>query len=131
MEEFNCNTCDFQDNTRKGLKEHLEAAPGHKPCPKDYECRDCREVFNSYYNLMNHRSVEHPTQKPCRYFKEGTCNFSAEDCWYSHVKKTSKKNTPEDVPEDTEDFQMDTKNLPPDMKVLIGQILKIASRKQN
>ena len=127
MEEFNCNTCDFQDNKRKGLKDHLEAAPGHKPCPKEYECRDCKKVFNSYYNLMNHTSVEHPTKKACRYFKEGKCNFLDEDCWYSHERTSSVKVTPDEE----EDFQMGTKNLPPDMKVLINQIMKIALKKKN
>ena len=90
MEEFNCETCPFQNTKRKALKEHLEVSPGHKPCPKEYECRDCKEIYNSYFNLMNHRSAKHPTDKMCRYFKEGTCNYEDEECWYSHVKTSQK-----------------------------------------
>ena len=43
LEEFNCNSCDFPNTKRKALKDHLEAAPGHKPSQKDYECRNCKK----------------------------------------------------------------------------------------
>lgn len=129
LEEFNCDSCDFQNTKRKILKDHLEAAPGHKPSQKDYECRNCKKIFNSYYNLMNHRSAEHPAQKMCRYFKLGTCGFKAEDCWYSHEKTSSETENQEKTFNEKEDFQAVTKNLPPDMMVLIKQIIKIASTK--
>ena len=31
LEEFNCETCDFQYTKRQALKKHLEESPGHKP----------------------------------------------------------------------------------------------------
>lgn len=37
LEEFNCETCDFQNTKRQALKKHLEESPGHKPSPKEYE----------------------------------------------------------------------------------------------
>ena len=131
MEEFNCDTCDFQNTKRKALKDHLEASPGHKPSQKNYECKDCKEVFRSYYNLMNHRSSEHPTTKACRYFKQGTCNFSAEDCWYAHAKTSSSKDITKEAPGVNEDFQMIPKNLPPDMNMLINQLINVVSKNQN
>ena len=80
MEKFNCDTCNFLNTKRKALKDRLEVSPGHKPSQKDYEGRYCKEVFRSYYKVMNHRSSEHPTKKTCIYFEQGNCNFSAEDC---------------------------------------------------
>ena len=129
MEDFNCDTCPFQNTKRKALKEHLEVSPGHKPCSKEYECRDCKERYNSYFNLMNHRSTKHPTNKMCRYFKEGKCNYEDDKCWYSHVK-ASHKTVNKEVSDKNEDFQERTKNLPPDLNVLINQIIKIATEKK-
>ena len=128
LEEFNCETCDFQNTKRQALKKHLEESPGHKPSPKEYECRNCKLIFHSYYNMMNHRSLEHPTKKMCRYFKAGTCNHSDEECWYSHEKTPSTKKMNKNK---AEDFQEKTKNLPPDMNMLIHQLIKIVSETKN
>ena len=70
-EEFNCETCDFQDTLIKALRKHLEISSGHKPSDKLYECKKCKIILNSYYLLMNHRKKEHPTDKVCRYLREG------------------------------------------------------------
>ena len=35
---------------------------------------------------MNHRSLVHPSKKPCRDFP-GKCPRSSEECWYVHVSK--------------------------------------------
>ena len=37
---------------------------------------------------MNHRKLEHPSKKICRYFLKETCDFQSEECWYRHVKKS-------------------------------------------
>ena len=69
---------------------------------------------------MTHKNNEHPTNKTCRYFKDGKCHFSASECWYKHDK----------IPEgerikvnENMDFQAATKNLPPDMRMLIDQTI--------
>ena len=80
---------------------------------------------------MKHRAAEHPTKKACRYFKVGTCSFQAEDCWYSHEEKLPENENPNEITEEAQDFRMETKNLPPDMKMLINQIIKIASKTKN
>ena len=47
-----------------------------------------------------------------------------------HMKKTSSETENQDKTlNEKEDFQAVTKNLPPDMRVLIKQIIKIASTK--
>lgn len=129
-EDFNCDTCDFQDKSRKALKTHLEKSPGHKPSQKSYECRNCNETFNSYYNLMTHRKVTHPTKKTCRYYNEGKCSFSADVCWYSHETHENKEENEHEERNETQDFQEKTKNLPPDMKVLINQLIKMSQGKK-
>ena len=131
LEEFNCDTCDFQDNKRNALKKHLDVSPGHKPSSKDYECRNCKMIFSSYFNLMNHRSVAHPSNMKCRYFKVGKCNFSSEECWYSHEKTAPQKDASNANEKEMEDFQIRAKTLPPDMNILINQLLKMASEKQS
>ena len=128
-EEFNCDTCDFQDTSRKALRNHLERSSGHKPSDKSHECKNCKIVLNSYYLLMNHRKKEHPTDKVCRYFRDGKCNFHASECWYSHEEKPHKNTSPTQVNNEYQDFQKASKNLPPDMKKMIDQLIKISSTK--
>ena len=125
LEEFNCETCDFQDTNRKALRNHLEMSPGHKASPKDYECRNCKVIFTSYFSLMKHRSIEHPSNMKCRYFKAGTCNFSGEECWYSHEKITQQKVASNVTEKENEDFQIGS------MNILINQLLKMASGKRS
>ena len=80
---------------------------------------------------MNHRKNEHPSDKPCRYFKEGKCNFTASECWYAHAVKPQGLKNPSCENESNEGFQMTSKNLPPDMKKLIDQLIKMSSKTMN
>ena len=80
---------------------------------------------------MNHRNIEHPTNKMCRYFKEGKCNFSYDECLYSHEKTSPKKGPYNAAEREPTDFQIEAKTLPPDMNLLINQLLKMASKTQN
>ena len=83
--QYNCEDCAFQGENRIELKRHLQRT---KHCPSDLkeECYTCKMEFASYWHLMNHRKIEHPSTKMCRYFKKGCCEFSDEECWYSHVE---------------------------------------------
>ena len=38
---------------------------------------------------MSHRKEVHPSNKTCRYYIKGECNFSADECWYAHKDKTN------------------------------------------
>ena len=79
---------------------------------------------------MNHRSLEHPTTQICRYFKAGTCNHSADECWYSH-EKTSFKIYQTILKRKLRIFRKEQKTLPPDMNLLVNQLLKIVSEIKN
>ena len=49
-----------------------------------FVCRDCKEAFESKWQLMNHRRDKHPSNKMCFYDAENKCSFSADQCWYKH-----------------------------------------------
>ena len=65
---------------------------------------------------MNHRKLEHPSKKICRYFLKQECVFDAESCWYVH--KTENINNEGDTCnecglffEDRNNFMKHKKNL--------------------
>ena len=51
-------------------------------------CYTCKKEFESYWHLMNHRREEHPSNRVCRYFKQGSCDFEDGECWCKHTTKT-------------------------------------------
>ena len=84
--DFACDTCLFQSNKMKLLKNHLLNSPGHssgqvrgKPAIK---CKFCEERFIDTKLLVRHKNKNHKTYKICDYFKEGKCKRSP--CRYSH-----------------------------------------------
>ena len=91
-EDWNCNDCPFQANIAAELINHLKLT-AHQPSQnnhdqgksfKDYRrCYTCQLEFDGYWNLMNHRKTAHPSNKRCRNFPGGKCNFEKE-CWYVH-----------------------------------------------
>ena len=94
-DEWNCNECPFQANTADELIKHLRLT-SHQPSqniqdkksifPDCKQCYTCKIEFNGYWNLMNHRKSAHPSNKKCRNFPDGKCNF-AENCWYVHEEE--------------------------------------------
>ena len=46
------------------------------------QCYTCKMQFNGYFNLMEHRSLVHPSNKKCRNFP-ASCTFGTK-CWYVH-----------------------------------------------
>ena len=106
--EWNCNDCFHQSDNASDLMKHLKAT-GHQPSPniqnkrmvfQDYrQCYTCRLEFDGYWNLMTHRKHIHPSNKKCRNFPSGKCNFGV-DCWYVHE---------EELMEVDESFKADSK----------------------
>ena len=74
---------------------HLKLT-AHQPSPKikdkkklfqDYRrCYTCDLEVDGYWNLMNHRKTEHPSNKKCRNFPDGNYTFG-KDCWYVHAEE--------------------------------------------
>ena len=70
-DEWNCNNCAYQVNQAEDLVRHLKEC-GHQPSKNlenkkyfsDYKyCYTCKQEFDGYHNLMNHRSLVHPSKK--------------------------------------------------------------------
>ena len=40
---------------------------------------------------MNHRKLEHPSTKTCRFFLKNACIFQTDECWYKHQSITEAK----------------------------------------
>ena len=76
-DEWNCDTCAYQASTPAYLMNHLKET-SHKPSPtikdrravfQDYrKCYTCKLEFDGYWNLMNHRSNVHPSNKKSRIY---------------------------------------------------------------
>ena len=91
-DEWNCNDCPFQGNNISELMNHLKLS-GHQPSETDEvkrsifddykQCYTCKLEFNGYYNLMNHRKSVHPSNKRCKNYPVGKCQFDKK-CWYVH-----------------------------------------------
>ena len=84
--QFNCEDCSFQGTTSLELKKHTKITY-HNPSPYTEQCHTCSKEFKSYKEMMDHRKIEHPSKRLCRYFKEGTCIFENEKCWWRHSSK--------------------------------------------
>ena len=80
---YNCQDCSFQGENGLDLKKHIRRTK-HTPCDHVEQCYTCKKDFKSYWHLMNHRKLEHPSNKVCRYFLKQECDFDSKDCWYSH-----------------------------------------------
>ena len=85
-----CKTPDkINGNENVELKSHIKET-SHKPGDnvknlrlvyEDYRrCYTCDLEFDGYLNLMNHRKVSHPSNKKCRFFPDGKCNYGIQ-CW--------------------------------------------------
>ena len=82
--QYNCKDCSFQGENSLELKKHIQITK-HTPSEYIEECYTCKKEFSSYWNLMNHRKAEHPSNKKCRYFLNNLCRFNSVTCWYKHV----------------------------------------------
>ena len=91
-DEWTCNDCPFQGNLSSQLMKHLKIT-SHQPNPTirdrkslfiDYKkCFTCKQEFDGYWNLMQHRKNYHPSNRKCRNFPEN-CTFGSA-CWYVHT----------------------------------------------
>ena len=85
--EIGCSDCVFEAKEALDLNEHL-AIMKHKVSlnrkDKNYErCYTCDLAVDGYWSLMNHRKEYHPSNKKCKNFANGICQFGIK-CWYVH-----------------------------------------------
>ena len=84
--DFSCDTCLFQSNRLKLLKNHILNSPGHSSGQvrgkSALKCNLCDKKFIDKKELINHKNIHHTTYKPCVYFKDGKCKSNP--CRFSH-----------------------------------------------
>ena len=100
---WTCDNCDFQSNTSESLRQHLKKT-GHQPSEASRrqtnelkKCYTCKNEFEGYIALMDHRADKHPSNKICN--KIPQCNgwVNGKKCWYLHPDVTK-----EDHPHDSQ-----------------------------
>ena len=84
--QYNCNDCPFQGENGLALKKHVQRT---KHCPSEYneKCYTCKKEFTSYWNLMNHRKSDHPSNRRCKFYLKQACIFDSDTCWYRHEEQ--------------------------------------------
>ena len=87
---WTCEDCQFQTNRTESLRNHLKKT-GHQPSEASKrqtnelkECYNCRDKFEGYIALMNHRAKEHPSNKICKNIPECSGLVNDKKCWYVH-----------------------------------------------
>ena len=85
-QEFVCELCSFQTNDQKRLEKHINLS--HVKNSNDENklpCHACGEFFDSKDMLMMHRKNKHSSiVKKCNWFRNGSCSYTDNMCWYSH-----------------------------------------------
>ena len=100
---WTCEDCDFQTNTSEPLRQHLKKT-GHQPSEATKrqtneirQCHTCKENFEGYVAMMDHRFAKHPSNKICRNIPICTGWINGKQCWYVHpTKRSDKDNTDTD-----------------------------------
>ena len=84
---WTCNDCQFQTNKSELLMKHLKKK-GHQPSDSSRKqnndirtCYTCKNKFEGYIALMDHRKQVHPSDQICK--KIPRCE-RGETCWYVH-----------------------------------------------
>ena len=84
--DFACDTCLFQTNRLRLLREHLLKTQGHTSGQvrgkTAIKCKFCETKFIDRKELAEHKSKEHKTYQTCKYFKESKCTMTR--CRYYH-----------------------------------------------
>ena len=84
--DFSCDTCLFQSNKMKLLRNHILNSPGHSSGQvrgkKAIKCKFFEEKFLDKQELIKHKNIKHKTYKTCDYFKEDKCKRNP--CRFSH-----------------------------------------------
>ena len=94
--EYACNNCIYVADHPEELGWHNkgEHGLGDPDYEFNYACRICRKPFDVKDELMYHIKYNHEKNMPlCKYFQEGSCNFSDDICWYRHMKKNQVMST--------------------------------------
>ena len=78
--------CDFENDTCWYIHDKKKAKL------QEFKCNFCEKTFKTKYKKMHHKKEYHPESVPeCKNFKNGTCRFENNKCWYQHDKDSAYK----------------------------------------
>ena len=87
--EYNCHECCYQGVAESDLKRHIilkHETPINQSAT--FKCRTCGNGFSHKWELMKHRKSSHrDTVAMCRNWRNGSCPYTEEACWWNHVEK--------------------------------------------
>ena len=94
--QLDCHMCSFQSTENSEFKNHMskhgETESTVSTQINQWKCRNCSELFQSKWFLMEHRRDNHEMPL-CRYDIDGGCNRPIGKCWYKHKSNQSLKET--------------------------------------
>ena len=85
-EEWNCDDCAFQTNTKESLQQHKSRAThvSENQTPiENFRCSLCGKAFTYKNDIINHKSKDHKSFKRCN--KLPNCEYK-DNCMYNHNK---------------------------------------------
>ena len=85
--DYNCGVCVFQSSSEDPLWSHMDSEHDiqREKTNESISCELCHQYFIKESDLKYHIKMKHDEMvKPCKYFMQGRCMFSDEDCWNSH-----------------------------------------------
>ena len=87
---WTCDDCQYQSNSSEYLRQHLKAK-GHQPSEASKRrtneikvCYTCKNEFEGFIAMMEHRVKEHPSNKVCKNIPMCTGFVNGKKCWYLH-----------------------------------------------
>ena len=104
---ISCKLCDKTFRTNDDLKAHrISNHKSFKPCnnlqnckfqdgcifnhnqlkESEFICYQCGNIYTKIEELMSHRKASHE-MKLCMKYKNNTCRFDSDKCWFSHQSK--------------------------------------------
>ena len=123
--QYNCRDCDFKGQNSKSLLKHVRdtqktANPHLNHDDLREQCYTCKEVYENFDALMQHRKSAHAMSiNQCRFVDLNTCKFG-DSCWYSHQKN-------DDEPTKV-NFQQDKESFPPDLVQEVKGVTEMITR---
>ena len=111
-----CRICEKMVPKQEYKAHFADLHPAFKP----YKCKICVTVgYFEAQQLNDHMVTKHAKMitKNANFIPRNSVKPSTEE-------KLPENENPNEITEEAQDFRMGTKNLPPDMKILINQIIK-------
>ena len=87
VDMMRCDECDYPAQDICDLGAHIYEIHGPESFEEVITCHHCKEKFKTKDSLMVHRKKVHTERvSVCSNFRDGTCYFKTDKCWFIHTK---------------------------------------------